>query len=563
MSGQESIRGYIFQSIIAVLDSLQSDWESICIEPNIGNDKIDIIWVEKDQSEKVCQVKSSINNFGKTEILDWILGLYSDNPKAKKYSVILVGNSNSNVKSFFNTIQTREISDFNGRFKIIHSIQQKIYVEFYPFNYETLRGAIISLIHKFLSLKEISVDYFSQELIADGLVNQIMVFSTTGSKISKSQFEQKLLGWIQYNYSNCFSSTNKELYLSFYLTNRIDFQDSINVIGLPEISDSKYIDVRKEELLNIFSAICDSKVEENIVKDDKDLSITPVSNLYRFELPRLLPSDYKYEPVIITESERSKIILLTDELLNKTIPQNFFGFGDLKESRNSLSVIPWGNKTVLSGSTNEKAKKELYEDYEFQLKDLDDLLNFWNEIRKLDFLPIVLRNDSTSYEQGLRVKLIFPKKIKIYKPTDFPKPERYEVLKKFNDDENIFTYFFKHHKDSKVNEYYSKKFLSANFDTIVTLSSMKSFSEKEKLQIDRYYEYIDYNFDFEIFEDQSDKTIIECEIDELSANEVIALPSFIFIDFNEDFTIEYEINSKTLSGKINGILNVKMRNTSR
>jgi hypothetical protein len=35
MSGQDGARGYYFQAIIAVLDSLNQPWESVCIEPNL------------------------------------------------------------------------------------------------------------------------------------------------------------------------------------------------------------------------------------------------------------------------------------------------------------------------------------------------------------------------------------------------------------------------------------------------------------------------------------------------------------------------------------------------
>ncbi len=52
--------------------------------------------------------------------------------------------------------------------------------------------------------------------------------------------------------------------------------------------------------------------------------------------------------------------------------------------------------------------------------------------------------------------------------------------------------------------------------------------------------------------------ILECEIEELSANENISLPAFIFYDSDNDFDIEYEINSKGLSTKVQGVLSVKI-----
>ena len=78
MSGQEGARGYLLQAVTAVLDSFEDNWESICVEPKTEDDKVDIKWTYADSSEKVCQVKSSINPFEKANVLKWMLELYKD-----------------------------------------------------------------------------------------------------------------------------------------------------------------------------------------------------------------------------------------------------------------------------------------------------------------------------------------------------------------------------------------------------------------------------------------------------------------------------------------------------
>lgn len=72
---------------------------------------------------------------------------------------------------------------------------------------------------------------------------------------------------------------------------------------------------------------------------------------------------------------------------------------------------------------------------------------------------------------------------------------------------------------------------------------------------------LDYYFDIEILNDQEKQIIVECEIEELKANETISLPSFIFFKAKEDFVIEYEINSNNLPQKVFGVLSKTLNQT--
>ena len=63
MNGQYAIKGYIYQSLVALLDSFEYDWVSICVEPNDESEKVDIRWNYSDGRIMVVQVKSSKNPF--------------------------------------------------------------------------------------------------------------------------------------------------------------------------------------------------------------------------------------------------------------------------------------------------------------------------------------------------------------------------------------------------------------------------------------------------------------------------------------------------------------------
>tara|TARA_B100000809_G_scaffold60903_1_gene57507 strand:+ start:448 stop:642 length:195 start_codon:yes stop_codon:yes gene_type:complete len=48
LSGQDGNRGYLIQSIIALLESLnKTDWDEVTIEPDHISDKVDVAWIGK------------------------------------------------------------------------------------------------------------------------------------------------------------------------------------------------------------------------------------------------------------------------------------------------------------------------------------------------------------------------------------------------------------------------------------------------------------------------------------------------------------------------------------
>lgn len=98
MSGKYASRGYICQSIVAMLECLNDNtWERIKVEPyisedgsDIKKDKVDISLEYGNRFIKFIQVKSSINKFEGPEIKCWMEDLYSSG-SADQYELILVG----------------------------------------------------------------------------------------------------------------------------------------------------------------------------------------------------------------------------------------------------------------------------------------------------------------------------------------------------------------------------------------------------------------------------------------------------------------------------------------
>ncbi len=553
MSGQESIRGYLFQSLIAVLNSLNKDWATICIEPKTLNDKIDIIWTFDDNEKVVCQVKSSINNFGKNDILRWLEGLRNDNKNAKKYVVHLIGNSASSTKKFFNGIGSKSESDFPEEFKELFPIKNKIQVDLDPNNIETLEYALISKLDEFLFTKEILTDYPTKKLIANGMVNQIIKISTNGKSITKKQFEDNLLEWLTFNYAEQISSDKANFELSYYLSNRIKFQREINVVRIPDIISTDLYKRKKMKIQKLFTKI--SKFNFDVKTFEKPIDFTDIDSVLSLSITN--PFEYDDKPVVVNSYELKNLSKSTLKILQCKPDKEFFNFGNLKESKKMGTIGFFNDKISYKGSDKEKEKRKHYDEYYWRITELSDLLNFWKKVSKSSVLPIVVTNKSLTNKESIKIQLLFPKEVKIYKSKKFPIPKRLQILKDFNSNDSYLFKNLKHTQDSIVNEYYQGYPMHERIDLSILGNQSKEFER------DKFRDKLDYHFDFKYYYDDNKYTIIECEIDELNTNQSISLPSYIFVRSKMDFKIEYRITCKNEPETIKGSLSYKSNNEQK
>ncbi|TMV04494.1 hypothetical protein [Brucella haematophila] len=92
MGGREAIRGFAIQTLLAVLEALDrkhNDWQSVIIEPDSSNDKVDILWRHVGRT-RAQQVKSSKNQMGRGEVEGWCKDL-ADSKDADDYEILLAG----------------------------------------------------------------------------------------------------------------------------------------------------------------------------------------------------------------------------------------------------------------------------------------------------------------------------------------------------------------------------------------------------------------------------------------------------------------------------------------
>ena len=92
MSGRDAQRGFIFQSIIAMIECLErDDWDEVKLEPDTANDKVDIQLYKDGTVLSAIQVKSSRNQFKRYNVSNWLEELKKDALDAKEVRLYLVG----------------------------------------------------------------------------------------------------------------------------------------------------------------------------------------------------------------------------------------------------------------------------------------------------------------------------------------------------------------------------------------------------------------------------------------------------------------------------------------
>ena len=70
MGGKEACRGFLYQGFASVVKALtdESEWDKIYVEFPTTNDKVDIALESNNKIIKCIQVKSTVNNFSKSNI---------------------------------------------------------------------------------------------------------------------------------------------------------------------------------------------------------------------------------------------------------------------------------------------------------------------------------------------------------------------------------------------------------------------------------------------------------------------------------------------------------------
>ncbi len=94
MGGIDSQRGFIYQSIVAIIECMdKDDWDAVKVEPQSELDKIDIQLFREEKKIEAIQVKSSKNAFQRHDVKNWLETLKADALETDNICLYLVGDN--------------------------------------------------------------------------------------------------------------------------------------------------------------------------------------------------------------------------------------------------------------------------------------------------------------------------------------------------------------------------------------------------------------------------------------------------------------------------------------
>ncbi|MCM3411242.1 hypothetical protein [Metabacillus litoralis] len=552
MGGKEGSRGYLYQSIVTVIGSLLDDsWKYVQVEPETAKDKVDILWKYADGTSKVVQVKSSQNNIEKSQIIKWIEDLTNDVETANKYELLLIGNVSDSTSKFISKInRLSNIDKSDDDYKILQNLNShlsKICVTLENFNLESLESRIQVNLNKLLTRMGHLINAFVVEQIAGGLTHQFNKFSTDGRQVTREDYLNIFQEWVYYNYPEVKGNglVRKNMAVEFYLKDQIDFRNELSRFGLnsPQIS-REY----KNELLTLVNEIKVIKLPPKTKVVSKDQKISPLLNSVT------LGTFNNYQYSEYGDELKDKLIKKTKDLLHIDIDRDFFYVGDLKEATLYPSG-PFISPPKPTGNELEKEKGNLIKNFYLKLEKYEQLISYLNYLDDFFIVPLVLRNTGLSSEEEIEVTLTFPSDVVLLNQNNIKIPERL-IIDDFIGESGLMDLALIPQRDHRV-ESYSGDYIAPYYQYSSILDRYNSDEENEKRKIDKFNNYIEGLFDFEIFEEKK-QTIIRFDFKSLNSMKIMHFPSFLLLKARSSFSFQYEITSKNIGNKITGDLKMNL-----
>ncbi|ESU31296.1 hypothetical protein G3A_17460 [Bacillus sp. 17376] len=540
MGGREGSRGYLYQAVVSVLQSLQDkDWKSVQVEPDSANDKVDILWEFNSGNEKVAQVKSSINNFSKADIIKWLEEICNDASQANEISLILIGSLSDGTKRFVNklneieTLQTDELKELEG----IKDFVERISIHQENFDLSSLESKINNSLDIFLTEQGHTVNYYTRAMMVDALVNTFNKFSIQGQKVSREEFEQNLLDWVYFNFPQVQSSEliKKSLVVQFYLSKYIDFSTKVCELN-PNFKS--ILEYKKQQLIELVRQIRDIKLPKkaDVIIDEQTEALRRM----------LMVSSFggSYVSNEIPYGKKVEISEQINNILGITVDESFFYVGELKRQEVGYHSLLGGPPIIQEqGTKQEKTKGQLFNKLFKKLDEYEEMIVYSKYLNKFQVIPLALKNEGLSYDEDIRVKIFIPKNVFILTKNNIRIPD-FSLIRDFTGYGSYFNTYLRHHQDSKVRE--NINYLYKPYKSVVAKNNEKEIKEANE----NFKWYVGSFFNFDYFEDDAESNVLVYHFDKLNANEAISFPSFILVQASSYFLIRYEITSKKL-GRIN------------
>ncbi|MGA2140484.1 MAG: ATP-binding protein [Verrucomicrobiia bacterium] len=175
--GQAGVRGYLAQTLIALLDVLLGGLhlKSVTLEPNHTSEKFDIL-LELSTKRRAIQVKSSANQFTEGDVRRWA-GEMEESGSAEEYHLCLVGLHSTAVAGLGQV--------------------GKVTIDRKNLDLSAFREQAAHRLDRFLRAEGLDRGTAEQrEMLADALTTQLAAYSTKGQRLSRADLIKLLKTWV-------------------------------------------------------------------------------------------------------------------------------------------------------------------------------------------------------------------------------------------------------------------------------------------------------------------------------------------------------------------------------
>lgn len=545
MGGQDGLRGYLYQGVVAIIKALNSEgWNYISVEYQTENDKVDIALLDSDRVVSAIQVKSSINLFEKRDVMTWIEQI-TDDVESSVYEIYLLGNPKedtnifiNSISQYYNGINTKKMQDSLGDFVDVIG-EKKINVTLLPINQDSLVASVRDILNQYIGKKGYEVSFNILDSLTKMIIGADMLLATRGQKISKAEYDERIFGWLNLSCGNGLKTENSFTYITICFYWNGIFSESINPINFRDlISYKKYIEKQNDIIRKHIDIM--SKLDVNAEDVSYEIDGKTLMPMKETELTAHIPGVvYKVDDKIIESIEN-----IVFNLLNIQLDKSFWNFGDLMKKK----VIQ--GKDYLVGTVNQKKKEQLLWELLPKLSDRVQSENYASAFEDISILPLVIRNNGSIANQKVMITIKIPKKkITLFDYDDAIKKlcPGVDIAKGIIDSDitrNMWTPI----EDENI-RWEGISFTYNDVDTRALIRPDRLQVLKEKILND-----LEFYTKYETSEDE-DYIIVKTEVDNIRPDENIALEKYlIFRSIEAGTVIKYSIISQNIPRKIEGEL---------
>ena len=556
MGGQEGSRGYLYQSIVSILNACtEQTWESISVEYTTSNDKVDIALLDENNIViNALQVKSSINLFTIANIKQWLLDLSND-VVALEYQVILIGNCDKNTNNFIKSIEkyyTGQMDKEAEKSLLGYTdflSDKKIKINLLPFDPDNLIGVVRDALNRFVSNLGYTINYDSLDELAHALISLHMLFGTNSKCVSKDEYIKKISQWLELS---CNGMLHRRKELSTLTVKSFNEQGNCthNNINLIKITETKAFASIKENLLKKGRKLI---TEIPSIKIKTVISETKKTKQNNSHIRKYIPNDPESieefgerlanlnisSPAELSEEEKNDAKTAIKKYWDIDITNDFFYVGNLTKSTMFAQITG----VQYEGTPSETKKNDLICDLQEVILHLELLEEFEKIFSNLYRIPLCIENIGDNSDSDITITLhLANSDIKIFDiNSDLTCDER-EILGAMSDwliDDDIISKLF----DVTDNEQIS---VDPSFQPYQQPIRMTPLGGR------LLYDYDDFVDCFSDYQAEIDKAgNVSYDIKSLRAGEAKWLAPFIYtlIDEKIEYQINYSILSKNSSGK--------------